>query len=143
MNRTLNHGRRHFLWTALALAGMPGFVEAMSAHHPSPTDDTRLVRDLIAAVRNPASARTIGKAYLATCERLPGIDELVDALCHGAPSLEDECGSGGIPALKQALAVKQRQDFEHGRVVRVRGWILSATEAQLCSLVALAARQAV
>jgi hypothetical protein len=35
------------------------------------------------------------------------------------------------------LLHRHSQDFEHGRFVKVQGWILSVTEARLCALVAL------
>jgi len=39
--------------------------------------------------------------------------------------------------LRNFLAIKQRQDFELSRIVNIKGWILSETEARLCALAAL------
>jgi hypothetical protein len=40
-------------------------------------------------------------------------------------------------ALRRRLDERTRQDFAEGRIVTVHGWMLSATEARLCGLVAL------
>jgi hypothetical protein len=39
------------------------------------------------------------------------------------------------------LEARIRDDFEHGRIVRIEGWALSVTEARLCSLALLAGAQ--
>jgi hypothetical protein len=40
-------------------------------------------------------------------------------------------------ALHRALRARNSEDFAAGRVVRLDGWVLAATEARLCALAAL------
>jgi hypothetical protein len=42
--------------------------------------------------------------------------------------------------VREVIARRVREDFREGRVVRLRGWVVSRTEARLCALVALANR---
>jgi hypothetical protein len=39
--------------------------------------------------------------------------------------------------LRRAVARSVQDDFAHGRVARVQGWVLARTEARLAALVAL------
>ena len=39
--------------------------------------------------------------------------------------------------VRHAVAGRVQEDFREGRVVRLRGWLVSLTEARLCALVAL------
>ena len=49
-------------------------------------------------------------------------------------------GAGRPPRrLRAAVVARQRLDFEAGRTVRIEGWVLSRTEARLCSLAVLGA----
>ena len=48
--------------------------------------------------------------------------QLINANCYEAHSIIDGW---------------QREDFEHGRIVNVSGWLLSETEARICALIAL------
>ena len=129
MRNTLNAGRRRFLGAVVAaLAGLPA-------------RSSRVGSGFVSAVQNQKSARAIGRAYLSTQQDVPSIDALIAAICDGHSSLLAQCDRGDTKAVRNTLALKQRQDFEQGRVVRLHGWVLSATEIQLCSLVALAAQR--
>jgi hypothetical protein len=61
----------------------------------------------------------------------------VGLLCSGQGDLQ----SGFIHAtpgkLRELLLLQQRQDFKHGRIANVKGWILSETEVRLCAMAAL------
>ncbi len=39
--------------------------------------------------------------------------------------------------LRQWLTQRQQQDFEQGRTIQLRGWVLSQTEVELCALAVL------
>lgn len=70
-----------------------------------------------------ASARTIGRAYLAVAPDEASIAGLRDRL--------------GSLVTAERLAEQVRTDFATGRVVEISGWTLSLTEARACALVAL------
>jgi hypothetical protein len=42
--------------------------------------------------------------------------------------------------VRHAVTGRVQEDFREGRVVRLRGWLVSLTEARLCALVALGNR---
>jgi len=83
------------------------------------------------------SAAVVGQAYL---EHKPGEANprfLVDRICSG---LGGRCRDGvelSKEKLRSILRESAQRDFEECRTVKVRGWILSETEARLCALVAL------
>ncbi len=90
----------------------------------------------LASLRDRASAREVGSAYLAAHPG-QGRPQIVAALREAL----------GIPAAapvfgRRAMAFKidraRSDDFGAGRVIELDGWILSRTEAQLCALAALA-----
>lgn len=81
------------------------------------------------------SARVIGLEYLRVAPREADAWELTKLICSGWN--DDEIAKAGPGKINALLLHQQREDFEKGRVVKVRGWILSATEARLCALTAL------
>lgn len=139
MTDNLNRGRRRFLGTAIALAGFSFWRGTSNLAWPfsSPGPRESMASALVATVGDPASARAIGLEYLASAPHASDARGLVDAICDGDDSFKHDLARSDVDALRRALAVKQRQDFEYGRVVRLRSWILSDTEVRLCALVAL------
>jgi hypothetical protein len=126
--------RRHLLgtlWSAtIAVACSPRLA---LAGRPAPT----LAERLVGALRQRASAATVGRAYLAAHPADAGLErltaDLADDLCRQqcAPWRTTPAG------LRAAFARRVRDDFAIGRVTRVDGWVLSLTEARLCGLAAL------
>lgn len=81
-----------------------------------------------AVFSRPGSARRVGLALRgAGVDVAPDFDRAFAAAVAAAPS---------PAALRRRLAAAVRADFAAGRTVRVGGWTLARTEAQLCLLVA-------
>jgi hypothetical protein len=129
--------RRRFLASTAAVAA----VAAVAAARPW----TALVRvvDPSAAARLAAlfshreSARTVGAACLAAAPVAPrstGWSTRGAALPGGRSSIRLTSDED----LRDRLACRVRADFDEGLVVDVRGWVLSATEARLFAIAALA-----
>lgn len=76
-------------------------------------------------------AQAVGTGFLKNHESEAHIEVLVSTIFQG-----------GIPPNESAQRAyvdeKQRLDFENADVVNVDGWLLSATEARLCAVWALA-----
>jgi hypothetical protein len=90
---------------------------------------------LAGLLRRQASARVIGRAYLKATPAEAAAGRLVDMI-----TMRLEGGAGALRAperLRGLIAARVARDFEEGATVRVRGWILSRTEARLCGLAAL------
>ena len=83
------------------------------------------------------SAAVVGLEYLRSVPREADVQLLVDLICSFTADWRTELTQANGPTLRNLLALQQRQDFEHGRILNVRGWILSATEVRLCALAAL------
>jgi len=89
-----------------------------------------------ALIRHWASAERIGRRYLAMLpadtDRLrlltmsPALDRALQAIRH-----EPEVA---VRLLRQGI----EDDFRHADTVIVDGWVLAATEARLCAVIALA-----
>lgn len=86
------------------------------------------------------SGHELGRAYLREHPEEAAVDSLVEELFG-----PDSKGLEAMPRaeLELELAARIRADFEADRVVRVDGWMLSATEARVFAWSALAAEPAV
>jgi hypothetical protein len=91
---------------------------------------------LLSILEQPASAYTIGLAYL---DSLPPDARAADRLANAIVCAAG-CDSGTMrstDALRKQISIRVRKDFAEGAVVIVAGWVLSETEAQLYALAAL------
>jgi hypothetical protein len=83
------------------------------------------------------SAKIVGLAYLRSVPSEAKVDILIDLISSLDVAQRAELAHADEDELKEILLRHQRQDFEHERVVNIRGWILSETECRLCALAAL------
>jgi hypothetical protein len=114
----------------LALLGAAAAATGMPAAAPARGDPR--AGALLGLTRHPASAARVGAAYLATRPAEADTARLVEALWPDPDPGDDPA------ALARAFAARMRDDFTQGRTARVEGWVLSASEARLCALHALA-----
>lgn len=82
-------------------------------------------------------AKIVGLAYLRSVPSEAQVDLLVNCICSFNGAQRAELAQADEEKLKELLLLRQRNDFEHERVVNIRGWILSQTECRLCALAAL------
>jgi hypothetical protein len=106
-----------------------------------PLYTTRKTNDLAGKLANfyvdRKSAKLVGLEYLRTVPSEGKLSLLVDLICSFDEAQRGEFAQADKHQLKELLLLRQRDDFEHERVVNVRGWILSKTECRLCALAAL------
>ena len=88
---------------------------------------------LLRLFRSPASAAAIGRAYLQVAPQDADERRLLRLICASGRHWR----TADTEQLRLLIPQQQAEDFQHGRVVQVRGWILSETEARLCALAAL------
>jgi hypothetical protein len=92
---------------------------------------------LAACVTDTEAARVVGEAVLlAFGPSPPTPEELVERLAGGQRSAWQARAASDRALLFEAVRAQHLADFDAGRLFRVRGWLLSETEAQLCALVA-------
>jgi hypothetical protein len=137
MKRFLRPTRRQLL-EVCAVVGALAFPAHGSLHAAAPASLDAATLRLLSLLRHRASARRIGRAYLDVMPCEANARSLVDLICGDVlpdraelPWMEDE-------ALRESLRRQLRRDFKRGCTVKVDGWILSATEARLCALAAVA-----
>ncbi len=83
------------------------------------------------------SAAVVGREYLGSAPNEADASLLVDLICaHRAGGRESLIGVDKVE-MQEWLRQQQQLDFERGHVVKVKGWILSVTEARLSALAAL------
>lgn len=80
-------------------------------------------------LRNRESARVVGREYLRRVPKEADASILVALLgaSHAVASAKE-------PSLRQEIRDRIRRDFDDGRTVQLRGWVLSVTEARLSAL---------
>jgi len=83
------------------------------------------------------SAAQVGREYLRCVPGEVDVSRLIDLICSFQEERRAELADADKAKLRGLLLLQQRQDFEKGRIVHVRGWILSETEARLCALAGL------
>jgi hypothetical protein len=138
MSPSTSMRRRRFLavvlWSwALGLCRPPGAGAAPQRGR---------VRDPAAATLadvwvRPDSAAIVGREYLRHAPGEANAQVLLGLIGSTWPGGAAELRDGGTERFRDSLRRQQREDFEHGRVVNVGGWVLSVTEARLCALAAL------
>ena len=104
--------RRHFLVGAAALALLPGRVFA-AAVNDSET--------LLALLPDREAAARIGEAWVEQEQQRP------DTVLQ---SLKQRLNGGDAEKLRDAIA----EDFRNGAVVKIEGWQIARTQAELCAL---------
>ena len=128
--------RRDFLWHALAVCGSTLFASESLAQGRRVTASDRAMRSSAGYFGDRGNAvRAIGEAYLRQLGHEPNRESIL-AAARGALAFIDRARDErrAIRALVRAV----REDFERGRAVQVEGWILSRTEAEICTLTLLA-----
>jgi len=87
--------------------------------------------------RDKHSAKIVGVEYLRSVPSEAKPNLLIDLICSCDGGQRAEFTQADEQRLVELLRVRERQDFEYGRVVNLRGWILSKTESRVCALAAL------
>jgi hypothetical protein len=131
--------RRAFLRGAGAATALGLAAPTLLAFFAGCGRESALARSLSGFFADPESARAVGREYLELAPDEPDADAVLERLA-GPRLREWEALAASDPdRLVQALRLQHRSDFAHERVVAIRGWVLSETEARLCALAALAA----
>lgn len=93
--------------------------------------------ELASFFHHKESARTIGLEYLRMMPNEADAGRLTRLICSRWQSSYDGMTVLDPANMKRLILRQQRDDFEKGRILNVRGWILSETEVRLCALAAL------
>jgi hypothetical protein len=135
MIQSANISRRSFL-SGLVYLSSWGFMQLVWPLRTSAKTDGLAVK-LARFYVDKESAKCVGLEYLRSVPTEANVAVLVDVISSFDVAQRAELYQADQHKLKELLHLRQRQDFEHERVVNVRGWILSETECRLCALTAL------
>ena len=114
--------------TVLIRAQLPGVAVLQQALLPA---------RLIALLAHSESANIIGGEYLRMYPQEANVDILLDQIASRLAASDVGLFGATNQQLRERLDGMIRADFAVDRVVKLRGWVLSATEARLCALATL------
>ena len=138
MRAYANITRRNFLRTLVALCALVLLHPARAlAKCRAPRTHDSLTTSLATFFSHKESAKFIGLEYLRHVPEEADVQRLVGLLCSGQGDRQSEFIHATPGKLRELLLLQQRQDFKHGRIANVKGWILSETEVRLCAMAAL------
>lgn len=92
---------------------------------------------VVATTSAPHSAARVGGHYLRMVPGERSIDTLVALVLQGLADPDSLMQAADPDRIRSAILGSVRDDFAHGRVARVEGWVLSHTEARLAALAVL------
>jgi hypothetical protein len=96
-----------------------------------------LPKRLAALLAHPESAKVIGGEYLRKYPLEANVDILLDQIASRLAANDIGMFGSTDNQLRERLDGMIRADFAVDRIVKLRGWILSTTEARLCALAVL------
>lgn len=132
--------RRSFLkrtgWLATACGALS--LAAFKPGHAASLPADGWAAQLLDALPNRAQAVAIGKARLADLETPPDAQALSARLARCIERLSADGERCTADSLRSDLKTRIAADFAENRTVRVRGWVLASSEADLFCLAALA-----
>jgi len=131
--------RRAFLRGAGAATALGLAAPALLAFFAGCGRESALARSLSGFFADPESARAVGREYLELSADEPDAAAVLERLAGPHLRKWETLAVSHPDRLAQVLRLQHRSDFAHERVVAIRGWVLSETEARLCALAALAA----
>lgn len=117
--------RRRFLSAAAAGAALTLIGATRAEHAAVVVDERALAHPELLVALGPETVSEIGESYRAL---VPAEDD--------AKTLEGALRAE-LRAIRWSNEDPVRADFEAGRVIVVRGWLLSRTEARQCALFSL------
>jgi hypothetical protein len=96
-----------------------------------------LERALSSFYADAGAAREVGLELLRLDPGAEGAGILVERVARGRGADLRALAGSNPEGLAEILREQHRRDFAEGRIARVRGWVLSETEASLLALAAL------
>lgn len=116
---------------AVVSGALPGFRRTAS---DLPSLEAQLAR-WRTLLRSPESAAVVGSAYLDVMPRTDA--ELVSALAAAVGRPNGSVLDLSDAEIGRRLRDRMRSDYHQNRTIRLQGWTVSCTEAQLCAIFAL------
>lgn len=128
--------RRKFIYIS-TLGAFAISAPFLGCNNANPALDKKLdVPDMLSHLTDAKRITEIGKAYGDKFKNEYSIHQLENLLSEDANGKKFTENTSD-KEINEALAKKVQSDFDEGRIVRVKGWVLSLTEARQCALFSL------
>lgn len=131
----MSFSRRKILKSSLVVAALQ--LLGLSAGNLRPSLATApqgLAERLVKLHGAQSSAQAVGRAYLSLVPAESDPSTLLALICSPGPENRDGTADLDGEGLRDRLMCQHKRDFLEGRTIRIRGWVLSRTEARLCAL---------
>jgi hypothetical protein len=96
-----------------------------------------LIKTITGFYSRKEDAAMIGVEYLNSALEEADMQKIMDLICPNESDRYRQLVGANSDEAHAIIVGWQREDFEHGRIVNVSGWLLSETEARVCALAAL------
>lgn len=134
----LNHSRRKFcrlmLATGTCIAISPALAHVKSRQTSAYSD---LQHKLVGLFHDKESARIIGMEYLKNTPEESHHKILIEEIFTNSDTRLKIQTESSPDRIKNVLVKKIREDYEHGRIIYLKDWIISITEARISALAAI------
>lgn len=129
--------RRNLLVLFSLSAIIPGLTSSWLYRGGSASSDKEIEGKLLKLFSEMKSPKVIGAEYLRSFPGQVDSKVLLARICSSCEGGARSLTQMDARALREWIHERQRKDFEEGRIIKLQGWILSATEVQLCALATL------
>jgi len=96
-----------------------------------------LAEKIIGFYRHKEDAAIVGIGYLKSVREEVDVRSLIDLICPRNSDRYRTLTQASSDEARDIFVAWQCEDFEHGRIVNVSGWLLSETEVRACALIAV------
>jgi len=129
--------RRHFLKTGMVLGGAS--LVGGGLYYNKISHTRALAAQLVYFLDYPELALSVGQGLLQADKALSDIslDQLLGNVLKSINISREQLGNLTRSELLEALHQHVNDDFANEQIVLANGWLLSKTEANLCSLLAM------
>ncbi|MEZ4511554.1 MAG: hypothetical protein R3C62_06750 [Chloroflexota bacterium] len=128
--------RRTFLQMLLGVSAATA-ASSLLGRLPGVLGAENTAQDLLRVFGSLESATAVGQDYLAVYPAQASVAALTASLVGGLTAVNPHWQTLRKAELQAALRTQIRNDFADERIVKLQGWLVSLTEAQLCGLAAL------
>jgi hypothetical protein len=126
--------RRKFV--LLTITGAAAMVVPFAACHRYSDSQVKTLGqpDLLGHMLDDKTLRAIGAAYCARTPDEAKPDKLIPILLASSGAKDKSTTTADDSRLLQQLGKAVQDDFAAGRIIILKGWVLSLTEARQCAL---------
>ncbi|HLA60208.1 MAG TPA: hypothetical protein VK622_15645 [Puia sp.] len=128
--------RRTFIFTGVAIAAGIGLSDLfLLSNHSRWKKQPLLYPFILSNILDEESLRVIGNSYRVKRPDENSKEKLLNAITRGMPIIQNKTNDRA----NQAMEIEQHveMEFKSDKLVVIKGWVISETEARQCALLSL------